>query len=386
MRVWRSAIVLAATVVVTHPAPAEMSVSTEANVAVEYNDNIRLAPQAGQDAVGRYAVAGASLFLSGPAQQIRIAPSLRAQRYSGAQELDNEDYFLDLSADRSLEYSTLSLQGNYYRDTALANDIDTSGLVEIGVRRERSGIRPAWTLELSPRSRLRLGLNYDRVVYGETTAFGTTVDYGYTATSAVYSRELVRGDELSATLSASRLDAPDISNQADHQGVQIDYALAVTERLRASASAGFQRSRFAQRAAPVKEDAGALIGFRLTAEGEYRTADLSLARTVEPSGTGTLMQNDNLTLALAAEMTPDLRSTLSLLLSDRSDLQGVDPGADRRLAQAQLGLGWTVSGNWLLSAVYRYTRQHYERSGLEAGSNAVMFALGYAGEQSELMH
>lgn len=378
-------LIIMATTTARNVALAETSVATEANLAVEYNDNIRLTPQSGQDAVGRYASAGAKFFLSRPEQEIRVNPSIHAQRYAGAPSLDNDDYFLDIAADRQLERSALSLQGNYYRDTTLTNDIDSTGLVEIGVRRERSGIRPAWTLELAPESRLKLGLGYDKVAYAESTALGTTVDYDFTSASLSYGRELAQGDELSATLSADRLEAPDISNRADHQGVQMDYAVSPAERVRVSATLGLQRSRFARGTAPLAEESGALIGFRLIGEGEYRVANLALTRSIEPSGTGTLMQSDNLSFSLASELSPRLTSDLALLLSDRTDLQGIDPNSDRVLGQVRIGFGWRLAEGWDLSAVYRFVRQRYVRTDIEADSNALMFFLSFTGDQTVLV-
>jgi hypothetical protein len=367
-------------------ARAEISVTTEANMALEYNDNIRLATEAAQATLGRYAGAGADLSIAGPQQEIRLHPSVRAQRYSDTPELDNDDYFLDLDVNRELERSTLRLQGNYYRDTTLANDLDTTGLVEIGVRRERSGIAPGWTLELTPQSQLDLDLGYDRVVYGRDTLFGTTIDYDYASGSVAYSRELGEDDRLSVTLSASRLDAPDVANRTYHQDLQADYATSLTDTLHAAATLGIQRSRFALGTLPVQEDTGGLIGFRLHGEGEYRTLDLALTRAVEPGGTGTLMQSDDLSITLVTDMTERLSSNLNLLLSDRTDLQGIDANAERALGQLQLGLNWIMSESWFVSAMYRYTRQRYERSGLEADSNAVILALNYGGDRAVLKH
>jgi hypothetical protein len=384
-RRWTVAAAIALIAASPYPAArAEVSVTTEANMALEYNDNIRLATEAAQATMGRYASAGADLSIAGPQQEFRLHPSVRAQRYSETPVLDNDDYFLDLSLDRELERSTLRLQGNYYRDTTLANDLDTTGLVEIGVRRERSGVTPGLTLELTPQSRLDLDLGYDRVVYGKDTLFGATIDYDYDSGSLGYTRELGEDDRLSLTWSASRLDAPDISNRTYHQDVQLDYATALTDTLHAVATLGVQRSRFAQGARPVQEDTGGLIGFRLNGEWEYHTLDLALTRTVEPSGTGTLMQSDDLSVALVTDLTDRLSANLNLLLSDRTDLQGIDANAERVLGQLQLGLNWTMSESWFLSTMYRYTRQRYEHGTLEADSGAVILALNYGGDRAVL--
>lgn len=382
---WLIAAVVAATMGQSS-ARAETSVTAEAGMAVEYNDNLRLAVEDEQDAVGRSVSLGARFFLAGPERDIRIAPSLRAQRYAGASELDDDDYFLDVGAEQRFEYSTLSLRGNYYRDTPLTGDVGTTGLVEIGVRRERAGVRPAWMLELSPRSKLNLGLGYDEVRYARDTVIGSTVDYEVASATAGYVRELAQGEELGVTLSVQRLDAPEISNRADHQGAQLDYASALADRLHLSATLGYQRSRFEQGTGPAVEDSGALFDLRLIREGEYHAASLGLTRSIEPSGTGTLMRSDDLSLSARAELTPALTASLSLLWSDRTDLQGIDPASDRRVEQVQAGVSRSLSERVSLSALYRFIRQRLEPGDAVADSNALVFTLTYAGEPVALAH
>lgn len=362
----------------------ETSVSTEASVAVEYNDNIRLAAQDARESVGRYADIRAGLFYSGPEHDVDIRPSLRAQRYTDEPSLDHDDYFFDASAKRSLERLALSMQGHYYRDTALANDIDATGLVEVGVRRERSGIAPALALDLSPRSDLKLGLGYDRVTYARGTALGSTVDYDYASASLTYIREIGQDTGIGATVSANRLAAQEIDNQASHQGVQVDYSASLSERMYAAATLGYQRSRFEQRQTQGKEKSGAMAGFRLIREGEYASTNIAFTRSVEPSGTGTLMQSDNLSLSLDYELSPVLTSSVTLLQSDRADLQGLDPGSDRVLQQVSLGLSRRLAENWSLSVRCRHTRQRYDQNDVEADGNTLTLSLSYTRDRAVL--
>jgi hypothetical protein len=365
-------------------AQAEMSVKTEASMTVEYNDNIQLTPQIEQKAVGRYAAAGAEFFFSRPQQEIRVNPALLAQRYTGASYLDDDEYYLDVAAEQELESAQAGLRGNYYQDTIQANDLDSSGLVEVGVRRERAGVKPAWTQELTPVSRIDLGLGYDKVRYSQRTLLDTTVDYDYATASLAYRRELAQDDVLSATLSAVHLEAPEIDNRADHQGIQLDYLSAFEERLFLSASLGIQRSRFEFGSAPRTEDTGTLLGLRLTGEWEYRVVSLGLVQSIEPSGTGTLMQDNNASFSVWSEISPEVAASVGVLLSDRTDLQGIDPSSDRRVGQFQLALKRRLAEHFSVSASYRFVRQRLEQSNAVADSSALLFSFSYAGERATL--
>lgn len=349
-------------------------------MTVDYTDNITLDPQAAQDAVGRTVSAGLIFVRSRPEREIRVSPSLRAQRYAGVSGQNDDDYFLDVSAEQQLQHGALSLQGNYNRDTILTNDVDVSGLVEIGVRRESTSVKPGWRLVLTPESTMNLNVGYDKMAYAKDTIFGATQDYDYASGSVTYGRELEEGNQLTASLSLSRLETPEISSRAYHQGVQAGYIMSPSERFQLQAMLGFQHSRFARPATPGQEKSGGLIGFSLTGEREYGVLSVDLRRSVEPSGTGTLMQSDTATLSLVSDHRHALRSDLTVLWSDRSDLQGVGSSLDRSVAQVQISLRRRLSNYLTGSATYSFVQQRLQADDDRAKSNSMVFSLSYVND------
>jgi hypothetical protein len=71
---------------------------------------------------------------------------------------------------------------------------------------------------------------------------------------------------------------------------------------------------------------------------------------------------------------------MRFLLSERKDLQGIDPGGDRTYGQWWAELQWQPLREWSLSARYRFIGDRTDRDGREALSNAFMLSVSYRNE------
>jgi hypothetical protein len=104
---------------------------------------------------------------------------------------------------------------------------------------------------------------------------------------------------------------------------------------------------------------------------------LDINRSVDPSGTGTVMRSDTATISRSVNWTPSLSSNFMLLISNRKDLQGLNPGNDSRYGQGQASLGWEMRENWKLSIEYRIVGQRLRALDATATGNAVLLWLSY---------
>lgn len=380
-RIWPGITTLLAAVTLCAPAAAETMLSTHATMTLEYNDNLRLSPRAGREDWLRAASARGTLAIVRPDDSLTFSPSVRSRRYENDTVLDNDDWFFDLSAQRAFENSSLQLRASWHRDAALTSEFDGIGLVEVGVERESWNVQPAWFYELTPYVKTKIGLSHNEVGYEDRAV--RQVDYEVNAANWSLIREISEGAESSVTLSASRLEAPMIANRADQLGLQYDYARPLGEKLRLSVTFGARRSKFTQMFRPDSEDSGLLFGFVLSGEREYGNWSLSASRTVDPSGTGTVVQTDSLSATTMREWTPSLTSHLRLTVSDSRDLQGIDPGGDRRYGQLRAGLGWSFTPHWGLAADYRLVGQRFEANDIGAVSNAFTLTLTWRSEGLE---
>jgi hypothetical protein len=372
---------LAATATLCMPAAAETMFTAQATMTLEYNDNLRFSPRNGREDWQRAAYARGVLAIVRPDDSLTFSPAVRVRRYQDDTVLDNDDLFLDLAAQRGFERSTVDLRASWHRDAALTSEFDGVALVEVGVERESWSVQPSWAYELTPSAKTKLGFSHNEVGYEERAV--RQVDYEVDAASWSLIREISEGAQSSITLSASRLEAPLISNRADQFGLTYDYSRPLSETLSLSVTLGARRSKFAQMFRPERGDSGMLFGFVLSGERERGNWSVSLSRSVDPSGTGTVVQTDSLTSTAMHEWTPSLVSHLHLVVSSGSDLQGIDPGGDREYGQLRLGLSWNFLPRWGLAADYRLVGQRFEADDMGAVSNAVTITLTWSSEGAE---
>lgn len=360
---------------------AETTLSAQATMTLEYNDNLRFSPRSGREDWLRSASVRGVLAIVRPRGSLALSPSVHSRRYENDTVLDNDDYAFDLAAERSFAGSTLQLQGGYHRDAALTSEFSSVGLVEVGVERESWSVQPGWSVELTPSMRMKLGLSYNEVGYEERAT--ALIDYEVRGANWTLARELSEGEEASLTFFASRLEASEISNRVGQVGAQISYGRSLSERLRLSATLGMRRSRFEQASAPRREDHGLLFNLALGGEREYGDWELSASRSVDPSGTGTLVQSDTLSAMTKREWTPSLSTQLRLLVSDVSDLQSIGPGGDRSYGQLRAGVGWDFAPHWTLTLNYRLVGQRFHARDADAVSNAVTLTLVYGSQGAD---
>jgi hypothetical protein len=378
MRVAKWAVLAAAATFCQPLAAAESRWSADAAMNIEYNDNVRLATRSKKtDWTGDLSV-GAAWTLSRPESSLYLSPRLRFLRYLNDTALDSTDYDMALAAERDYERQSLRIDGDYSRAAILSSEFNGIGVIEVGTNRDQWNARPAWTVELTPYTQASIKPSYTDVHYEGRAV--SQVDYTVGSVAVALTHDLAEDEGLTTTLSGSRMDAPSIDNRVDQAGIEIDYERPATESLRMNGTLGAQKSHFFLANQPERSRTGALLGVTLKSEREYTSWQLTLTRSVDPSGTGTVMQSDTLAASRTANWTPSLSSNLYLLISKRKDLQGLNPGNDSTYGQGHVRLDWTPRDEWDLSIEYRLVGQRLRTAESTAISNAVVLAVAYHGD------
>lgn len=375
---WRNAMALlgAVSMSIAMPVQAETQLITQAEAALEYNDNLRMRTNTEQEDWVRTGTLSLAWNTVGPRGSVTLKPMLRARHYHNETVMDGEDYYFDLSAERVFEYAALSAPGYYYRDTTIASEFDGNGFLDVGIDRARWGIKPTVSFDLSPRLSSQATLGYDDVTYDSNNQ----VDYDVVSSSIGITGALNEDEQISLTMYGSRLEAPRIANRADQIGAQINYSHAWGNDISLSATLGARQSRFTRRLQPDHDDTGLLFGLGMNLEREYGQWQFSLSRTVDPSGTGTLMQNDSASLSVRRSWSESMSSNFGISISDRKDLQGLNPGSDRLYGQFWAGLSWHPVRDWTLMARYRFIEDRVEGADGNAQNNAFILSASYRRE------
>ena len=374
-----------------------------AEVESRYNDNWRLRPD-GQEqisAIGTFLDLHAQFGLRSPRSDISIIPRLTSSFFADSEDddrLSSDDQFLNLSAYREMEKARWAITAGYANESVLTaeisdvefddptEDVGDTGIVNVRNDRERITARPTWLYNYSEQTQFGLGYSFVDVAYDDEILTRQT-DFTDHEVDANLSRQLTERTLLTTRVFGSRFEADQIDNQTDSVGIDFEFNRRLTERMRGSFIVGAQRVE-ADYIDPVtglptsESKTNTLFGLGLRTDLTEATSwNATLSRDVNPNGTGFVVQNDQLLVAVDHAFGPRLRGRLGTRLL-RSEGVGDNENiqfTDRDYARIEGGLRWALTETWSLIGGYSYTRQEFDR-GIDEGdasSNAVSLAIAY---------
>ncbi len=349
-----------------------------------YDDNVRLSATNEQEVY--------SMRVSGEAEFGRLTErtDVRAllgidliQYYDEDSVPDEDNEYAGLALQHRLsELSTLRVDGSYKRDTILRSvelfdpetpgaepggDIDI-GLTDVEVRRQRVVLNPAWRRSLSELSNLGIAYRLADVTYDEEE--GTDlIDYSRHMLSAAYGRDLSEVTTGSLTLRYGTF-RPDQGSDVDTYelfgGVNYKYSQILEAGLDAGA---FYWERDDQ------DDTGWIYAVYARRKGELTELYGRLERQLYSSGTGDLVETDQLLVRLQHRFSP----RTSLLMSGRVyQTEGIsDFRSDRDFISFEPGLSWSITRAWTFGARYRYRWIDRQQDPDDADSSAVFATFRY---------
>lgn len=355
---------------------AEWSVQPSADVQVEYNDNVRLLPGHAADAAGGVLNAGLRMKRADERGYLSLTPTLRATRYDSRESLDGDDQMLKAEWSRRGEYSTWRVDAAWTRDTTLTSELEVSGLVQARKRRLLRYLAPSFSYAPSPRVTLGVNTAYTAVEY-QDARFTGLVDYTYASADVSGRYQWSERTAVTGVVYATRLDAELIANRTDTTGMQLQLHSALSERWNVEASAGVRHS---DGKGIVGQDAdGWLAKLGLSRQDESGQWRLMISRSVDPSGTGVLVQRDQWLVTREQALTERWRLTASGQWSVNQDLPPLAASSDRDYRSAYLRLSRVLTPAWSVYAAYSYAWQEYTGALDQAERNAVMLGVHYSG-------
>jgi opacity protein-like surface antigen len=127
-----------------------------------------------------------------------------------------------------------------------------------------------------------------------------------------------------------------------------------------------------------RDDSGTLIGGSvLYAFSESTRLDFLASQGLAPSGTGTISESTNASIALLHQFSDRLSGRVGANYAKTTNPVALDSSADDRTFTAGAGLSYQLAERWKLDAGYLYTRTRYARDDSEPNSNVVFVSLAY---------
>lgn len=380
-----------------------------ASAESKYSDNWRLQPEDDQQisALGAFFDLEAQLGLRSPRSDISVTPRLRSSFFTDSDDddrLGSDDQFLNFAAYREDEKSRFAVTGGYANESVLTSelaDVDfddpggdggDTGRLDVRNDRERINVRPTWNYEYSEQTRFGLGYNFLDVKYDDQL-LTRQVDFTDHRIDANLGRILTERTLLTTTVFGGRYEADQIDNTTDSVGLELDFDRRFTERVSGSLNVGAQRidSEFINPVTNVRTEGSHtafLFGLGLRTDvSEITSWNVNLGRSVQPNGTGFLVERDEFLVAVDHAFGPRLTGQLGARLFRNEAVDDDVMFTDRDYARVQGELRWAFTPTWSLFGAYQYTWQDFERQELLTGTgregtasaNAVTLGITYQG-------
>lgn len=363
---------------------AEWVAAPRVRVGTEFNDNLRLLTEGEEDTYMGIVDFTADVAMRTERSEIKLIPRLRFRRFND-HSLNSDDQFLTLESYTDAERSRLALNAKFNRDTSLAGSGDDpgelvdSGFVQQRIRRNTVNLEPSWSYAVSERDAVSVGFQYTDVSYDNGLRAGL-VDYTYKVLTGTASRQLTERDKVNVTLFGGKFKTSEVSVDTDEAGFLVGYEREMSETFRGRVGAGLRRTSTDASVGGVTasdDDTGVLLDAGIDKQFERSSLGVNYTRSVVPTGTGAVVERDEVELDFRHDFSQRLRGVvLSNVLWDSSTARD-DSRVDRTLLQLRSRLEWRIARDTTLVGSYRYTYQKRDRLDNSADAHSVMLSVVY---------
>jgi hypothetical protein len=374
---------------------AQVYVQPIISTQVQSSTNLGLDPGV-DDRTESYSADAATLIgIATPSSDTTLKPRLQYRDYSDASRRDRLEAFLDLSTLYTGQRSSFLMFGRYeHRDEANAEksaaqfddvtpDAPTdpeTGRIQNGATRDMVLLAPTYKYKLTQRTDIGASATVQTLDYSPDDV-SRHVDYRYYEGKGFVGWELSQRTSLSLGGYASKYEAENIDATTDSVGASAEFEWDWSAVLESSLALVYQRSDVERTEPFLFEDKTNAWGanFKTVYKGQVSRTRLNVGRTITPSGTGGLLESDNVRLQFERDLTPRWELTAAGRYLRNRALTDDTAGNDRDYRRVELGLRWMVTRTWFVEGAYEYTWQKYENDSRSADDNSFALKFGYRG-------
>ncbi len=360
----------------------------------DYNSNPYLRSAQVQGAESEAVIANLPATYTSDTISYELIPRLRFATTQGVTALLSDYQYLDADWRLAQERNTIALGGSWHRDSTFYNLFENSALNGTTLHRQEELASGSWTRLLGERSDLALTGSYDQINYAHNPAL-VVVSYDYLQGSLQYDRTLSERWKWTLTGGYGQYQLRDQSYRSDNRFAQTSLAYSLSEQWSMSLQVGYSRvsslTQEQQLAIFQAPGGGFYLGFQtlkvgasqgtdsfaatLERKGERVVLDLAASRSIQPSGLGALLTQDDASIAANLPWTERLSFGARLHGARLSDPLQQISYSNRRYYDGSLTANWLVTEHWTLQFSATYFLQRYSGSFPTADSSAVSLSL-----------
>jgi len=356
---------------------AEWSLSGSVNPSLEYDDNIFMRDK---NKLGDYhASMSPTLKVAHALENFEssLSTGYVSDRYETSSQLDTDNPFLRYEADYKTERSTWGLGLSYVESSSRSEAEEDSGDFETNSTSTTESITPSYSFQLSERDVLLINASYSTKEYS-TTDFS---DSRRRSLSTNWQHQFTERFNGGVSLSVSNNKSIGLLSTTDDDtyNVSLTTKYDISEIWGINGSVGVRQLNSEQSDlfgfTEDTSDTGSSLDMSVTYKGEVDSASLNLSRSISPSSTGGVTEQDKISLNWSRELSETLTARVST--SFQKTTSAIDSNDVRENINFSPSVNWKFSPDASLSLSYRFRQQKEELDDSDASSHAVMLTLNY---------
>jgi len=357
---------------------AEWSVSGTVNPSLEYDDNIFMRDT---DKLGDYhATMKPTLKIMHELEnaETSLSAGYTIDRYDALSEQDTENPFVNVNTQYSTQRSQWGLDISYAESTSRDDAADDTGDFETNSISTTESISPSFSYQLTERDSLSVNASYSEREYS-TTDFSNSRNRQL---STSWQHQFTERFNGGVSFSFGNNKSNSLTSFTDDD----TYNLSLTTNYDLSEVWGINGSVGVRQLDSERTDgfgvteknksSGSSLDLTISYKKNQDTASVSLSRSVSPSSSGEVNEQDKISANWSRNLTENLSAGINASFQTTRSADGAN-NDDRENISVSPTLNWTFSPDASLGLSYKYRQQKESDAGTTASSNAIMLTLNY---------
>jgi hypothetical protein len=415
----------------------EYALEPAVDLQAVYNDNIYMTNAPHDSVTGAIFAPRLNFAARMETWQLGAEARFRDVRYHGIEGLDTTDRIVNLNSRYHTERNALQLSGGRAKESILTStfiDADT-GLARTQVIRTSDSATAAWAWSLTEQSQIKLNYQYTDVTY-DTVSTSNLYDYSQRGPSATLSHSLSEKAQLFLLADNKQFSVPkwgtshlglpideldfgsyylfdrnprEVSKNSSTNTIQAGINYAVSETMTGNLVVGTHKTTMdtlsdacTAASGPTSTGTGIchavatttvtttsrgkVYNVNLTKKTETLQLNATALRTIDPSGSGTQVQNDTLRLTARWSKTERLTFSLSALNSKLRAIDNTSAVVDRNIYNIVPSVEWRIRRNSTVNLSYGYSHLSYLGATDSISSQQVKLSYSYAWDRISISH
>ncbi|WP_289281961.1 MULTISPECIES: hypothetical protein [unclassified Methylophaga] len=365
---------------------AEWGIDFEADPQFKYDDNELLR----EDKKGDFSLKiNPTLSLSRNLEnsESRLRMGYRISRYQDLNDLDTENPFIGFSTSRSTERSSYGINLDYSeRESRSIAEEDTADFSNTSTTTIKS-ISPNFSYSLTELDTITTSASYQERTQSSTTNNSLLSNNSRLTDNETKSLNLAWQHQYSERLSGGislgyvnySAESESLDNEYDTYTAGFTSTYQLTELWVINGLLGARyldsENTFSNGLTTTSSSSGLNYSLSATKNGELDSMSLSASRSLLPSSTGAVNEQDAYTLSYSRELSEKLKASVSTTYREYTSADDIS-SITTKYIDFSPSLRWDIYEKWSLAFGYRY-RSIDESDGKNVNSNSVSLNIDY---------